>query len=114
MILMLAAEADRPAIFAFLNISSWAGVAWVGFGFLGQVLFTARLLVQWVASEKSKKSVVPVAFWWLSLIGASMLVTYFIWRKDVVGVLGQGFGWFIYIRNLALIYRHHPEKEVIA
>ncbi len=85
----------------------------VGLGFLGQMLFTARMLVQWLASEKSKRSVVPPAFWWLSLIGASMLIAYFIWRKDVVGVLGQGFGWIIYIRNLALIYQNHPEKEVI-
>ena len=43
-------------------------------------------------------------FWWMSLLGASMLLAYFIWRKDIVGILGQGLGWMIYIRNLALIY----------
>ncbi|HAI14296.1 MAG TPA: hypothetical protein DCM28_21505, partial [Phycisphaerales bacterium] len=72
---------------------------WVAVGLLGQVLFTGRMIVQWIASEKSKRSVVPTAFWWMSLIGASMLITYFIWRKDVVGVLGQATGWFIYVRN---------------
>ena len=79
---------------------------WVAVGLLGQVLFTGRMIVQWIASEKSKKSVVPTAFWWMSLIGASMLITYFIWRKDVVGILGQATGWGIYVRNLYLIYAH--------
>jgi len=80
-------------------------------GLSGQVLFTGRMLVQWVVSERSKRSVVPTAFWWMSLCGASMLVIYFIWRKDIVGVLGQCTGWTIYVRNLWLIYagqRHTP------
>jgi lipid-A-disaccharide synthase-like uncharacterized protein len=67
----------------------------VGLGLLGQVLFTGRMLVQWLASEKQKRSVVPVAFWWMSLIGATMLLVYFTWRRDIVGVLGQATGWFI-------------------
>lgn len=87
------------------NITSPAGVIWVTLGLLGQVLFTGRMLVQWAASEKSKRSVVPVSFWWMSLIGATMLLVYFIWRRDIVGVLGQGTGWAIYIRNLVLIHR---------
>ena len=89
----------------FFNITSPAGLFWVGFGFLGQILFTGRMVVQWIASERSRRSVVPVAFWWLSLVGASMLLAYFIWRKDVVGVAGQAMGWVIYLRNLLLIYR---------
>ncbi|MGC1478978.1 MAG: lipid-A-disaccharide synthase N-terminal domain-containing protein [Chthoniobacterales bacterium] len=87
------------------NITSPVGIIWVSLGLLGQVLFTGRMLVQWAASERSKRSVVPVAFWWMSLIGASMLLVYFIWRRDVVGVLGQATGWGIYIRNLVLIHR---------
>ncbi|MBI1372029.1 MAG: hypothetical protein GC159_04620 [Phycisphaera sp.] len=87
---------------------------WVGIGLLGQVLFTGRMIVQWLASERSKKSVVPVSFWWMSLGGATMLITYFIWRRDVIGVFGQATGWFIYIRNLYFIYRPagHAEPTV--
>ena len=86
-----------------LNITSPAGLLWVGLGLLGQVLFTGRMLVQWLASERSKRSVVPEAFWWMSFAGATLLLAYFTWRGDVVGVLGQGAGWFIYLRNLYLI-----------
>jgi len=86
-----------------LNITSPAGIAWVTLGLLGQLVFTGRMLVQWIASERSKRSVIPVAFWWLSLVGAVMLVTYFVWRRDIVGVVGQATGLFIYARNLALI-----------
>ncbi|NBC10815.1 MAG: hypothetical protein GVY24_03650 [Planctomycetes bacterium] len=77
---------------------------WVAVGLSGQVLFTGRMVVQWVVSERFKQSVVPTAFWWMSLCGASMLVIYFVWRKDIVGVLGQCTGWTIYVRNLWLIY----------
>ncbi len=87
------------------NITSPVGFVWVSLGLLGQVLFTGRMLVQWAASEKSKRSVVPVSFWWMSLIGATMLLVYFIWRRDIVGVLGQATGWGIYVRNLVLIRR---------
>jgi lipid-A-disaccharide synthase-like uncharacterized protein len=89
-----------------LNVSSPAGFLWVTLGFLGQVLFTGRMLVQWLVSEKNRRSVVPPAFWWMSLIGASMLLVYFLWRKEPIGVLGQATGWFIYVRNLWLIHRH--------
>ncbi len=88
-----------------LNITRPWEVIWVTIGILGQVLFTGRMVVQWLASEREKKSIVPPAFWWMSLIGASMLVMYFIWRHDPVGILGQAVGWFVYIRNLRLIYR---------
>ncbi len=87
------------------NITSPVGIAWVALGLGGQVLFTGRMLVQWFASEKSKRSVIPVSFWWMSLIGATMLLVYFIWRRDIVGILGQGAGWIVYIRNLMLIRR---------
>jgi len=87
------------------NITSPVGILWVSVGLLGQILFTGRMLVQWFASEKSQRSVIPVAFWWMSLIGATMLLVYFIWRRDIVGVLGQATGWGIYVRNLVLIRR---------
>lgn len=95
----------RNRLFAFLNITSPIGIAWVGLGLLGQVLFTGRMLVQWITSERERRSVVPVAFWWMSLAGAAMLVVYFVWRKDVIGVLGQSTGFFVYARNLRLIHR---------
>ncbi len=95
----------RPWLFSLFNISCWASVVWVAIGLLGQVLFTGRMVVQWLVSERRKRSVVPVAFWWMSLIGATMLLVYFLWRRDIVGVLGQSTGWFIYVRNLWLIYR---------
>lgn len=98
-------EPRRRPLFAFLDITSPVGVAWVALGFAGQLLFTGRMLVQWLTSERRRRSVVPVAFWWMSLAGASLLVVYFVWRQDVVGVLGQAAGWVVYGRNLRLIYR---------
>ena len=80
-------------------------------GLLGQALFTGRMLVQWMVSERKGRSTVPVAFWWLSLMGASMLLAYFIWRKDIVGILGQSLGWFIYLRNLSLIYGRRSARD---
>ena len=113
---LLKKEDNNSFLLTLLNISTPYGVAWVVLGLLGQVLFTGRMILQWLVSEKHKKSVVPPAFWWMSLIGASMLITYFIWRKDIVGFLGQATGWLIYTRNLWLIYRpgsqtDHPSES---
>ena len=102
----LVTEPELDWAFRVLNISSWTGLAWVAIGLLGQALFFARLLVQWLASERLKQSVVPVQFWWYSLIGGAMLFVYFIWRRDIVGVLGQTTGVVIYARNLRLIYKN--------
>ena len=95
----------RGAMYQLLDITGPFGIAWVAIGLAGQVLFTGRMIVQWLASEKAKQSVVPPAFWWMSFLGATMLLAYFTWRVDVVGILGQVTGWFIYVRNLWLIYR---------
>ncbi|MCB1232722.1 MAG: lipid-A-disaccharide synthase N-terminal domain-containing protein [Verrucomicrobiae bacterium] len=94
-----------------MNITSVTGILWVALGFVGQALFMGRMLVQWWASEKVKSAVVPPAFWWLSLIGSSMLMTYFIWRVEIVGFLGQSTGWLIYIRNLWFIYGGQKPAE---
>jgi lipid-A-disaccharide synthase-like uncharacterized protein len=88
---------------SIFNITSPVGVAWVALGLMGQLVFTGRMLVQWLASERSGRSVIPVAFWWMSLGGAVMLVAYFVWRRDIVGVVGQATGLFVYARNLVLI-----------
>jgi lipid-A-disaccharide synthase-like uncharacterized protein len=95
----------RGFMFKLLNITSPVGFAWVALGLLGQVFFTGRMILQWLVSEYRKRSVVPAGFWWMSLIGATMLLIYFIWRRDIVGIIGQCTGWFIYVRNLWFIYR---------
>lgn len=98
--------AQQPSsLFRILNITSWGGLVWVSVGFLGQIAFTGRTLIQWIVSEKRRESVVPELFWWLSLAGGAMLFTYFVWRQDFVGVLGQSSGVVIYARNLRLIYK---------
>ncbi len=74
-------------------------------GLIGQAVFTARFIVQWLASEKAGKSVMPVAFWWLSLAGAGLLFAYSVARADPVFILGQSLGFIIYSRNLILIRR---------
>lgn len=79
--------------------------SWVLVGFLGQLLFTARFLVQWLASERQGASVVPVAFWWLSLLGGGVLLSYAISQRDPVFMTGQAMGLFVYLRNLMLVAR---------
>jgi len=102
------AHTTRGPLYRLLNITSPVGVAWVGLGLLGQVLFTGRMVVQWLTSERAKQSVVPPAFWWMSLGGAAMLLAYFAWRKDIVGLIGQGAGFLIYARNLWLLRTARP------
>lgn len=103
----------REWIYHTLNISNPWGIAWVSLGLLGQAVFMGRMIVQWLSSERQGRSVIPVAFWWMSLIGATMLLVYFIWRRDIVGTLGQATGWFIYARNLSLIHRPKLYHETI-
>lgn len=78
---------------------------WLIIGFFGQALFSARFIIQWLASEKQRKSVVPLAFWYFSLFGGIVLLAYAIHRRDPVFILGQAFGAIIYLRNLYFIYR---------
>ena len=78
---------------------------WVLFGFLGQAAFSARFIVQWIISEKNKKSTIPLAFWYLSLVGGLILFVYALYKKDPVFVVGQGAGLIVYVRNLVLINR---------
>src|ERR1700730_14136507 len=76
---------------------------WLIIGFAGQALFTARFLVQWIASERKRDSVVPVAFWWLSLLGGLTLLSYASYRQDPVIIVGQAMGLVVYARNLMLV-----------
>jgi lipid-A-disaccharide synthase-like uncharacterized protein len=86
-----------------------AETIWIGVGLLGQGLFSARFLVQWLASERQRRSVIPVAFWYFSLGGGVILLTYAIWRRDPVFILGQTTGAFIYVRNLLFIRRERAK-----
>ena len=78
---------------------------WVGVGLVGQVLFSARFIVQWIASERRKQSVVPREFWYLSLAGALITLSYAIYRLDPVFILGYAPGLFIYARNIYFIHK---------
>jgi lipid-A-disaccharide synthase-like uncharacterized protein len=83
--------------------TSWV---WLAIGLLGQACFSARFLVQWIASERRKQSVVPVYFWYFSVVGGLVLLAYAVHRRDPVFILGQAAGLFIYGRNLYLIARN--------
>ncbi len=79
--------------------------AWLMVGFIGQFFFTSRFLVQWLASERQKKSVVPTAFWHFSILGGVVLLGYALYRRDPVFILGQSSGLVIYFRNLYFIHQ---------
>jgi len=81
------------------------GWGWLAAGLGGNAVFASRFLIQWIVSEKERRSVIPDIFWWISLIGAVCLFAYFAWRRDIVGVLGQSSGVVIYARNLRLIHK---------
>ena len=83
--------------------------SWLILGFLGQALFSMRFLIQWIYSEKHRKSIIPVAFWYFSLAGGITLFSYALLRQDPVFIAGQGLGLFVYIRNLMFIRR---EKDI--
>lgn len=87
------------------HVDSRLELWWVGIGLAGQLMFTARFLVQWIASERAGRSVIPTAFWYFSIGGAAVLLSYAIYRRDPVFILGQSLGFFIYARNLWFIRR---------
>src|SRR5215467_7765756 len=78
---------------------------WVVLGFIAQALFSMRFVVQWIASERAGKSVMPTAFWVFSIGGGVLLLVYALYRKDPVFIAGQGLGLFIYLRNLHFVLR---------
>lgn len=84
---------------------------WILLGFVAQICFTMRFVVQWIASERAKRSVVPVAFWFFSLVGGVLLLVYSIYRKDPVFIAGQAMGLFIYVRNLWLIGKEKKQES---
>ena len=83
---------------------------WLAFGIVAQLIFTARFLVQWIASERAGRSTVPLAFWILSIVGGMMTLAYGIERREAVIIMGQVLAVFIYIRNLMLIFRNRKRE----
>jgi lipid-A-disaccharide synthase-like uncharacterized protein len=84
---------------------------WVILGFVAQAMFTMRFVVQWIASERARKSVIPVAFWFFSVGGGVLLLIYALYRRDPVFIAGQGFGLVIYVRNLYFIVSHGKQTS---
>jgi lipid-A-disaccharide synthase-like uncharacterized protein len=82
---------------------------WVAVGFGGQALFGSRFLVQWIATERRRQSVVPIVFWYLSLGGGLMLLSYAVWIQEWVFIVGQSGGILVYSRNLWFVHRGKPE-----
>ena len=84
---------------------------WLIVGFAGQAVFTGRFVLQWLYSEFKRRSVIPVGFWYLSMLGSALLLAYAIYREDPVFIIGQSFGFLVYLRNLQLIARNKPQEE---
>lgn len=84
---------------------------WVVFGFFAQFIFFLRFVVQWLASEKAKRSIIPLSFWYLSIVGSILILIYAIQRQDPVFIVAQFLALIIYIRNIML--RHNKNNETI-
>jgi lipid-A-disaccharide synthase-like uncharacterized protein len=87
---------------------------WLALGFFAQAMFTARFLVQWIASERAGKSVIPIAFWFFSIGGGLLLLVYALYRRDPVFIAGQAFGVFVYGRNLYFELRDRRRRAPAA
>ncbi len=92
------------SVIEWLSVHSGYEVAWVAIGLAGQLMFSARFVIQWIASEKEGRSIIPLAFWYFSIAGGATLLAYAIYRRDPVFILGQSTGVLIYARNLYLIH----------
>ncbi len=101
---------SMDALFAFLNVDHWGEFWWVVVGLGGQMLFSMRFIIQWLRSEQAGRSVIPLAFWYFSVAGGVVLLSYAIHRRDPVFILGQAGGLIIYARNLRLI---HKERQAV-
>ena len=87
---------------------------WVILGFVAQLMFTGRFLVQWIESERQGRSVIPIAFWFFSIAGGLLLLAYAMYRRDPVFIAGQAFGVFVYARNLYFVLRDRREPAAPA
>lgn len=92
----------------------WREWFWIVFGLIGQIMFTGRFVVQWLASERAKMSIVTKSFWTFSILGSSMLSVYAIYRQDPVFIIGQVPGIFIYARNLVIMRNSERRARALA
>ncbi|HYD65880.1 lipid-A-disaccharide synthase N-terminal domain-containing protein [Azospirillum sp.] len=97
------------ALVAWFNDRSTTEIVWIGIGFFAQALFMMRFVVQWIASERVRRSIVPETFWYFSIGGGILLLAYSIYRMDPVYMFGQGLGLLIYFRNLYFVWTHKRE-----
>lgn len=84
---------------------------WIVIGFIGQTIFASRFLIQWIVSERASKSIIPNIFWWISIVGSIILLSYAIHKEDPVFIVGQSCGFLIYARNLYLIKRRNKKND---
>lgn len=84
---------------------------WIVIGFIGQTIFASRFLIQWIVSERASKSIIPNIFWWISIVGSIILLSYAIHKEDPVFIVGQSCGFLIYARNLYLIKRKNKKND---
>lgn len=106
MLIHLSQSVDSFLHDVFVTNFTW----WAMFGVFGQLLFAARFVVQWLASERAGRSIVPLSFWFFSIGGAAIVLAYGIQKRDPVIILGQALSFFIYFRNLALIAKERRER----
>lgn len=103
----------------FSNLANWwasistTELIWLGVGFAAQAMFSMRFIIQWIASERARQSIVPETFWYFSFAGGFMLFIYAIYRMDPVFMLGQGTGLFIYARNIYFITSAKRENQLV-
>lgn len=90
------------------NLNLWAFI-----GFAGQALFASRFIIQWIHSERVRRSEIPMGFWYLSVAGGLILLIYSIHIANLVFIIGQGSGLFVYARNLHLIYRERRRAAML-
>lgn len=96
----------------FFEVTTGADLSWLLIGIGAQLLFASRMLVQWIASERQKRSIVPPVFWWISIFGALILLAYGVREREPVIILGQSFGFIVYARNLWFIHRVRKEDAL--
>ncbi|MGR3571971.1 lipid-A-disaccharide synthase N-terminal domain-containing protein [Brevirhabdus sp.] len=94
------------------KVTTVTELVWVGVGLLGQVMFSMRFILQWIVSEKERKSVIPTSFWYFSIGGGLILLAYAIYRRDPVFMLGQAMGLIVYARNLYLLHMERKRSAV--
>jgi lipid-A-disaccharide synthase-like uncharacterized protein len=107
----------EPTRMTFAKLAAWwastttTELVWLGIGFVAQLMFSMRFILQWIASERAKRSIVPEVFWYFSVAGGAMLFAYAIYRMDPVFMLGQGMGLLIYVRNIQMIWRQKASGQ---